>query len=139
MLYSVCEAWQRLQARQAPAGSQWLIGRLAVLGLQMTCKSIIGLGMLGASAVARSGGCSAKAYHSIQAGTQPWQLAVEKFLHMDTGGPARWCHEMYSVIKNSGSQKDSRPNCCCIGFMYILGSCTCKEAITKSGHHRETN
>ena len=45
------------------------------------------------------------AYHSIQAGTQPWQLALEQLLHMDTCGPARWCHEMYSVIKRSGAVK----------------------------------
>ena len=72
-----------------------------MLGLQMTCKSNIVLDMPGASLVARSGGCCAKAYHSIQAGTQPWQLAVEQLLHMDTSGPARWCHEMF--IMNSAS------------------------------------
>ena len=114
MLYNVCEAWQRLQACQAPAGSQWLIAKLAMLGLQLTCKSDVVLDMPGGFAVARSGGCAAKAYHSIQAGTQPWQLALEHLLHVDTGGPARWCHDMYSVITKSGAvilDHHSRPNC----------------------------
>ena len=72
-----------------------------MLGLQVTCKSNFVLDMRDAFAVARSDGCSAKAYHSIQAGPQPWQLAVQQLLHMDTGGPARWCHVMSSVMKKS--------------------------------------
>ena len=123
MLCSVCEAWQRLQACQAPAGSQRLIGRLAVFDLQMTCKGNVALDMPGALAAARSGGCFAKTYHSIQAGTQLRPLALEQLLHMDTGGPARCRHELYSVMRRAVYlvTTHSRPNlsdmgsdhCCC--------------------------